>query len=1458
MKVYHNSRLEEYRKPLGAAQVSSKVRLALKIEPSYPGETLDIENVLLRCWHDELGELVFEMTGDGKFYTCDVSMPDKGCIVWYFFVINKASDDGYDTLFYGNNELNTGGEGCISDVQPPSFQITVYRHEPVPSWFKEGVVYQIFPDRFARDENWRERADAAIMQYGEGKGQKKIIEEDWYRPAYYVKDEEGNVLEWPFYGGSFKGIQGKLKYLKSLGVSVIYLNPISKASSNHRYDTADYMRPDPMLGSDEDFQNLAKAAEAEGISIILDGVFSHTGADSIYFDKYEKYGNGAFANEDSPYRDWFDFNTDDPVGYRSWWGIRDLPEVNEDNEDFVKLICGDGGVLEKWLRLGAKGWRLDVADELPDRFIQKIRTKIKSEGKDNLLLGEVWEDASNKESHGEKRKYFMGDELDSTMNYPVRSLILDFIHSNISAHIFQEKLLSLKENYPRENFYGAMNLIGSHDRQRIMTEMGAESNYDDAAKKVKMASVLQYALPGVPCIYYGDEAGMTGAADPENRNGFIWDKENTDTVAFFRQLGLIYKEHPVLKDGDIRMISDDVDVAGGKSNDILAFVREDAVKYRDEKIVVIVNRSNEVKPVSLKGVSDIKSAYALELLSSSEIGLVKGKMVDSISMEPLSVKIICLLKNAPERFKMKRCAGTICHVSSIPGGTLGTNARNFVDYLAEAGMGIWQILPLNPDGLGGSPYSSNAVFAGNTAFIDPLELPDMLEYSDFLEQNEYWLNDYAEYLVLKGCFDGDEWYKWPEKYRNKTYTNLAKEMGVDEIDDTLEAIKVNQYYFWYQWKELKAYANNRGIDILGDLPVFVGADSADVWANRDIFLMDENGGQKCHAGVPPDYFSPEGQDWGNPLYNWDALKKDGYGWWVKRLGQCKERYNYVRLDHFRSFSEFYSIPEGETPINGNWQNGPGLDFFRAVRSKYGKSLKILAEDLGQLDNGVANLLKLSGLPGMNVWQFSQYDMDNMSEEMILTRAFYSGTHDNQTLLGWVREQGGGPGEALKVIRRLYESGSPWAIIQLQDLFMLDDSCRMNVPGVARGNWTWKVTEDLSSVKNQKIAKAFKLLAEETGRTKDFSAEAFFKKHNMNFDKLDMESECDKMVAYYNDAISGGLIDATMDSTESPEGSVIAIDMGGTNVRVARIKIDNESEHPVSIERQIRKQTPGRAGRVTAAELFRDIASMIEFVDKRGDCRKVGFSFSFPIESDVETRDAKIKLWCKELEVIGGEGQFAGQLLNKALVETEQLKRDVVVINDTVAAYMAHRAHKVSDTCVAGFVLGTGQNICFKDMETGLIYNLESGRYDGFETGELDEILDAQSENPGSGKAEKMMSGVYLPRLVEIACAKAIEDGFISADLSKVSDKNMLADIEDIIVDRSAMLSAVTVAVGVKMATHGKVGNYSVVAEGSQFWKTEGLKERIERYTNQILGGDGIHITFIGIPDASLVGAAESV
>ena len=444
---------------------------------------------------------------------------------------------------------NSSGYGELNPKNGKSFLLTVY--DPsyrTPEWFKGGVMYQIFPDRFAKGS----MPDISIMSdIAVG----RIRRTDWGGIPSYKPNEKGKVLNNDFFGGNLKGIEEKLPYLKSLGVSVLYLNPIFEAASNHRYDTSDYLKIDPFLGEKADLESLVKAAKNQGIRVILDGVFNHTGDNSVYFKKYGVYPSiGAYQSKDSPYYSWYDFQAF-PDKYRSWWGIDILPETNEASPEYQNFIFGKGGVLKTWLKSGIGGYRLDVADELPDFFLKKLRESVKSEDTDAIIIGEVWEDASDKIAYSERRKYFQGFELDSVMNYPWKDAIIAYVLSG-NVEPLVKSIRSLIDHYPKRSLDCLMNVLGTHDTARILTVLGGIycKNKDEMAQKgaylspkakkmalekLKMAALLQFTLPGVPCIYYGDENGMEGHIDPFCRLCFDWNNLNEDLIAYYRRLGEI-------------------------------------------------------------------------------------------------------------------------------------------------------------------------------------------------------------------------------------------------------------------------------------------------------------------------------------------------------------------------------------------------------------------------------------------------------------------------------------------------------------------------------------------------------------------------------------------------------------------------------------------------------------------------------------------------------------------------------------------------------------------------------------------------------------------------------------------------------------------------------------------------------------------------------------------------------
>ena len=1064
MRAKHVTSSLEYREPFGAAHVGDEVTLRIDVwdEPEATAE--------LRLWIDDSGEQIVEMTPseEDDHLRFEASFtPEEPQIVWYSFNITAA--DGA-IWRYGARSHRACGEGDFAYGDPPSFQITCYetQRSAFPDWYKGGIVYQIFPDRFARGGDWEERAEAALKLHP--KGPKRHLVEDWYEKPSYARYEDGSISQWDFYGGNLEGITEHLDYLQGLGVTALYLNPIFEAQSNHRYDTGDYLMVDPMLGDDESFERLCSEAEARGISIILDGVFNHTGADSRYFNRLGNYPEvGAYQSPDSPYRDWFKMKEDG--SYSCWWGVDALPDVNEDNRDYRQLICGRDGVVRRWLRKGARGWRLDVADELPDDFIADIKAAELTEKPDALLIGEVWEDATTKVAYGKLRKYFHGHELDGVMNYPLRHAILDFLIDKITAPKLADITEQLHENYPEEAFYSTLNLLGSHDRVRLMNILGdaphrstlseeerAKYQLDNnkrslAVSRLWVAALMQMTLPGVPCIYYGDEAGMEGYADPFNRATFPWGKEDKNCFNIYRNAIAIRKALPVLVDGDFMPFALNDDVFGyWRTND-------------EDCVCVLINRSlsnsHTVQvPMRDEAVSDVISGRHIKVQDDKA----------EVFLWPLGTSVLYFHKKVRLQAPMQRGMGVLAHITSVPNednpGTLGAPSLRFVDWLAEAGVRYWQILPVNPCDQWGSPYAGLSAFAGNPQLLEgahgkmtsfDTDFEDSPDYRRYLEVNDEWLLPYATFRAIKDELGEQPWWIWPKMYRTWS-PRLAKSKA---LKARVEHHCRVQYEFQRQWDELHDYARAHGISIVGDMPMYVSSDSSDVWAHRDLFALDEQGLVTSQAGAPPDPLGPEGQLWGNPTYLWDRHKATGYDWWMRRFGRMFELYDYVRLDHFLGFSSYYSIPVGCSALDGSWRFGPGLDLFRVAYERFG-ALPIIAEDLGTVTPAVRALVASSGAPGMSVALFVDEDVREGFHPAPDACAF-TGTHDTETLVGWCENHFGlGRHDAVelakKIERFVLQSESDLAVLPLQDVLLLGNDSRMNMPGVAEGNWTWQADE----------------------------------------------------------------------------------------------------------------------------------------------------------------------------------------------------------------------------------------------------------------------------------------------------------------------------------------------------------------------------------------------------------------
>ena len=628
MVFEHNTLKRFDRFPQGALPAGAQVRLRLA---AVGRETL--QSVELRVWDGEEHRFPMRPLGlrDGKrYYEAQIAVSATPCLYWYRF---EAMVDG-QRIVLGAPDDHTGcGEGRMGSEE--SFQITVYDPDyTTPGWMHEGVMYQIMVDRFFRGEGTE-----ALLHAKDG--QNIMLHEAWDEMPFLNISENGDNFANDFYGGNLEGVRQKLSYLKELGVTVLYFNPIFEGRTNHKYDTSDYMRVDPMFGDEKTLRALCEEAGKLGIRVMLDGVFSHVGDDSVYFNRRGTHGEkvGAYRDPDSPYAKWFTFRHW-PDDYDCWWGFRTLPNVREMDEDYRRYILnGEDAVVKHWLRQGASGWRLDVADELPMEFLRELRREVKSVGEDCAVLGEVWEDASHKVSYGQIRSYVLGDTLDSVMNYPLREALIGFLMGRRTAGDIARELASLNQNYPKPFLYALMNLMGSHDRPRILNVLAGNDGSDipraqraqhSLTQEERMVGTLRehmmlrvlMSVPGMPCVYYADEAALEGCADPFCRRTYPWGQEDQQMLAYYRRMIAMRKTHPELRTGECAYISPDDDVFGvirtiSGGVDALGKPAEDACA------VTLINRSAHAVDVYLTA-EDVLGAQELTAESGETINARAG------------------------------------------------------------------------------------------------------------------------------------------------------------------------------------------------------------------------------------------------------------------------------------------------------------------------------------------------------------------------------------------------------------------------------------------------------------------------------------------------------------------------------------------------------------------------------------------------------------------------------------------------------------------------------------------------------------------------------------------------------------------------------------------------------------------------------------------------------------------
>lgn len=526
MSLLYDSRNLKYRTPFGAVQEGDAVTFTFPVSREI--RTMRVIFCIRKdgmTVETKIPLIFYRVNGEYNVFRLEYA-PERYGVYFYRFEVQTE-----------DSVLHVGNDGCgkaIIGEWLPEWQLTVYQSSYIqPNSLVGGVIYHVFADRFCA------AGEKVAPPYG--------VLKDWDQDVT-IQDEDGVYRANDFFGGNLKGIQSRIPYLKKMGVTAVYLSPIFRAASNHRYDTGNYMEIDPVLGTEQDFEDLADALHKAGMKLILDGVFNHTGSDSLYFNEFGHYPTlGAYQSKESPYFNWFDF-FNFPDEYHCWWGCKNVPTVRRDATAFHDLIAGENGVIEKWTKLGADAWRLDVADELSTAFLEKICKKCHRLGA--TVIGEVWEDASTKVSYGEKRSYLFGEQLDGVMNYPFREAILDFVRTG-DAKDCANRWMAIAENYPKRALDLSMTLVGTHDTVRVLNSLADVSypkskedrknariqgeDYQKAVERVKLAAYLQFILPGLPTVYYGDECGMQGYEDPINRRPYHF--ENPELYAFYCKLG---------------------------------------------------------------------------------------------------------------------------------------------------------------------------------------------------------------------------------------------------------------------------------------------------------------------------------------------------------------------------------------------------------------------------------------------------------------------------------------------------------------------------------------------------------------------------------------------------------------------------------------------------------------------------------------------------------------------------------------------------------------------------------------------------------------------------------------------------------------------------------------------------------------------------------------------------------
>ncbi len=566
---YYDSYDKNYKNIFGAVKKGQNLRLNIKLSLN-----TDVFIIIESFNKTEKFKLNLTEELQNEFiYSINLDTHDYLGPIFYYFKVEYNNKKCY----YGNNENQMGGIGKLYDDKPKNlYQIFIYDlKSSAPDWYKEGIIYHIFVDRFKSSSKDLESVNKDLTS---------------------------------IYGGDIQGIIDKLDYIQELGVSILYLSPIFEAKTYHKYDIGDYETIDSDFGDLNTFNKLVHEVKKRGMYLILDGVFNHCGEDSIYFNRFNNYDSiGAYQSKDSAYYDWFCFN-EFPDNYLCWRSISELPEFNKSNKTFLDFILySDKSIVNQWLDRGIDGWRLDSCDLLPDWFIKEIYSTMKQKNSESIVIGELWNDATNFNhmKNNEFRHYMSGNEVESVTNYPLHGLILEFSKSNYSPLDFKKRYYSLLENFPNEYFYSTQNFLSTHDIERVLTLLNENLRF------LRFAILLLMTLPGVPFIYYGDEIGMAGGKDPDNRKPFAWNNINKDVLKTYKKFIALRNSYNAFKKGSIYFLDN--------SLSILAFTRE----YKDERLLILLNNKEDIQfsieELNLKNYEDLASKFKLKDIIRNDI-----------------------------------------------------------------------------------------------------------------------------------------------------------------------------------------------------------------------------------------------------------------------------------------------------------------------------------------------------------------------------------------------------------------------------------------------------------------------------------------------------------------------------------------------------------------------------------------------------------------------------------------------------------------------------------------------------------------------------------------------------------------------------------------------------------------------------------------------------------------------